>query len=81
MCQICKASDHIATTCPRIRNLKLKCVKCGLPYKMENCGIKCGYCARMGHMKDKWWKRGKDGKTLFVAVNYLEIMLVDEKIP
>ncbi len=53
MCQICKASDHIATTCLRIGDLKLKCVKCGLPYKMENCGVKCGYCASMGHMKDK----------------------------
>jgi hypothetical protein len=53
MCQIWKASDHIATFYSCIGDLKLKCVKCGLPYKMENCGIKCGYCASMGHMKDK----------------------------
>ncbi len=42
MChQICKASDHIVTTYPCIGDLKPKCVKCGLPQKMENCGVKC----------------------------------------
>jgi hypothetical protein len=53
MCQICKASDHIATTCPHIRDLKPKCVKCGLPHKMDDCGVKCGYYFGMGHTEDK----------------------------
>ncbi len=34
----------------------------------------------MGHMKDKQWKIGKDGKTLFVATNYLKVMVDDEEI-
>ncbi len=42
MCQICKANDHIATTCLNIGDLKPKCVKCGLTHKTKNCGIKCG---------------------------------------
>jgi len=52
MCQICKANDHIATICPRIGDLKPKCVKCDLPHKMDNCGVKCGYYFGMGHTKD-----------------------------
>lgn len=42
MCQICRASDHIATKCSHIGGLKPKCVKCNLPHKTENCGVKCG---------------------------------------
>jgi hypothetical protein len=42
MCQICRTSDHIAITCLHIGGLKPKCVKCSLPHKMENCGVKCG---------------------------------------
>jgi hypothetical protein len=47
---------------------------------MENCGVKCGYCSSMGHMKDKQWKIGKYGKALFVATNYLKVMVDDEEI-
>jgi hypothetical protein len=69
MCQICKANDHITTTCPCIGDLKPKCVKCSLPHKMKNYGIKCGYCARMGHIEDICWKCGKDGKMSIIAIN------------
>jgi hypothetical protein len=53
MCQIYKANDHIITTCPCIGDLKPKCVECGLPQKMENCGMKCGTYFGMGHIEDK----------------------------
>ncbi len=42
MCQICRTHDHIAITCLHIGGLKPKCVKCSLPHKTENCGVKCG---------------------------------------
>ncbi len=48
--------------CPHIGNLKPKCVKCGLPHKTKNYGVKCGYYSSMGHTKDKCWKWGKDWK-------------------
>lgn len=79
MCQICKANDHIVITCPCIGDLKPKCVKCGLPQKMENCGMKCGYYFGMGHIKDKCQKHGKDGKMPTIAINYLEVLVDDEE--
>jgi hypothetical protein len=79
VCQICKSNDHIATRCPRIGDLEPKCVKCGLPHKMENYGVKCGYCFGMGHIKDICWKWGKDGKTTSTSNNYLEVLVNDEE--
>jgi hypothetical protein len=79
VCKICKSSDHIATMCPRIGDLKPKCVKCRLPHKMENCGVKCGYYSSMGHTKDKCWKWGKDGKTTSTSNNYLEVLVNNEE--
>jgi hypothetical protein len=79
VCQICKSSDHIATMCPYIGNMKLKCAKCGLPHKMENCRVKCGYCYGMRHIENKCWKQGKDGKTTSTSNNYLEVLVNDEE--
>jgi len=64
---------------PHIGNLKPKCVKCGLPHKMKNCGVKCGYYSSMGHTKDKCWKWGKDGKITSTSNNYLEVLVNDEE--
>jgi hypothetical protein len=33
----------------------------------------------MGHMKDKCWKRGKDGKASSTTNNYLEVLVDDEE--
>jgi hypothetical protein len=33
----------------------------------------------MGHTKNICWKCGKDGKTPFVANNYLEVLIDDEE--
>ncbi len=51
MCQICNVIDHVATVCSRIEDLKHKCNKCGLPHRIENCGLKCGYYTWMGHIE------------------------------
>jgi hypothetical protein len=66
--------------CLHVGNLKPKFVKCGLPHKTENCGVKCGYCYGMGHIEDKCWKWGKDGKTTSTSNNYLEVLVNDEKV-
>jgi len=78
-CQICNSKDHFATICPQIGDLKPKCGKCGLPHKMENCGIRCGYCSGMDHTEDRCWKNGKDRKALSATNNYLEVLVDDEE--
>jgi hypothetical protein len=84
MCQICRTNDHIATTWLHIGDLKLKCAKCCLPHKIENCVVKCRYCFGMGYVEDKcWnkcWKRGKDGKMPSTTNNYLEVLVNDENV-
>ncbi len=62
-CQIWNSIEHVAMICPKIKDLKPKCGKCGLPHRIENCSIWCGYCSRMDHIKDRCWKKGKDVKT------------------
>jgi hypothetical protein len=52
-CQICKRGDHLATTCPRSNEPQPKCAKCGMPHRIENCGIKCTFCTGLGHSEDK----------------------------
>jgi hypothetical protein len=51
-CQICKGREHFATTCPRLNEPRPKCAKCGMPHRTENCGIKCTFCAYLGHSED-----------------------------
>jgi len=52
-CQICKGGDHIATACPRLNEPRLKCAKCGMSHRTENYGVKCSFCARLGHSEDR----------------------------
>jgi predicted component of viral defense system (DUF524 family) len=52
-CQICKGGDHLATACPRLNDARPKCAKCGMPHWTENCGVKCSYCAGLGHSEDR----------------------------
>ncbi len=53
MCQICNLVDHVATICPKITDLKPKSGKWGLPQRIVNCGLRCGYYTSMGHTKNK----------------------------
>ncbi len=77
-CQICKGGDHLATTCPRLNEARPKCAKCGMPHRIEICGINCTFCTSLGHSEDKCWKKPKDGKSHSGAANFLEVLLNDE---
>ncbi len=76
-CQICNSMEHVATMCSTIGDFKPKCGNYGLLHTIENWGVRCGYCLRMGHTKNKCWKRGKDVKTPMKNY-YLEVMVDDE---
>jgi hypothetical protein len=52
-CQICRAGDHKATTCPRLNEARPKCAKCNMPHRTENCGIKCAFCAGLRHSEER----------------------------
>jgi hypothetical protein len=77
-CQLCKSGDHMATACLRLNEARPKCAKCNMPHRTENYGIKCAFCAGLGHSEDKCWKKPKDGKSTTGAANFLEVLLNDE---
>ncbi len=76
-CQLCKGGDHMAIACPRLNEARPKCAKCNMPHRTENCGIKCTFCAGLGHSEDRCWKKPKDGKSTAGAANFLEVLLDD----
>ncbi len=76
-CQLCKGGDHMATACPRLNEARLKCAKCNMSHRTENCGIKCTFYTGLGHSKDKCWKKPKDGKSTAGTGNFLEVLLDD----
>jgi len=78
-CQIYKAGDHMGTTCPRLNEPQPKSAKCDMSHRTENCGIKCSFCSSLGHLKDKCWKKPKDGKSHFGTTNFLEVLLNNEE--
>jgi hypothetical protein len=78
-CQICRGSDHKATTCSRLNEARPKCAKCNMPHRTENCGIKCTFCVGLGHSEDRCWKKPKDGKPHSGTANFVEVLLDDEE--
>jgi hypothetical protein len=72
-CQICRAGDHMATTCPRLNEARLKYAKCNMPHRTEGGEIKSTYNAGLGHSEDNCWK-----KPHFGATNFLEALQDDE---
>jgi len=79
VCQICRGGDHTAIACPKLNEPRPKCAKCGMPHRTENCGVKCSFCAGLGHSEDRCWKKPRDGKTHPGSANFLEVMLDDEE--
>jgi len=79
VCQICKGGDHTAIACPRLNEPRPKCAKCGMLHRTENCGVKCSFCAGLGHSEDRCWRKPRDGKTHPGSANFLEVMLDDEE--
>ncbi len=78
-CQICKGGDHIAIACSRLNEPQPKCAKCGMSHRTENCGVKCSFCAGLGHSEDRCWKKPKDGRSHSGAANFVEVLLNDEE--
>jgi len=78
-CQICKGGDRIAIACPRLNEPRPKCAKCGMSHRTENCGVKCSFCAGLGHSEDRCWKKPKDGRSHSGAANFVEVLLNDEE--
>jgi hypothetical protein len=52
-CQLCQSGDHMATACLRLNEARPKCAKCHMSHRTENYGIKCTFCAGLGHSEDK----------------------------
>jgi hypothetical protein len=50
-----------------------------MPHRIENCGVKCSFCAGSGHSEDRCWKKPRDGKMHPGSANFLEMMLDDEE--
>jgi hypothetical protein len=50
----------------------------GLPHRIVNCGLRCGYYTGMGHTKNKCWKKRKETKSHSCTNNYMEILVDDE---
>ncbi len=78
-CQIYRGGDQKATTCSRLNEARSKCAKCNMPHRTENCGIKCTFCACLGHSEDGCWKKPKDGKPHPGTANFVEVLLDDEE--
>ncbi len=78
-CQIYKGGNHIATACTRHNEPRPKCAKCGMSHRTKNCGVKCSFCAGLGHSEDRCWKKPKDGRTHSGATNFVEVLLNDEE--
>jgi hypothetical protein len=78
-CQLYRVGDHKATTCPRLNEAWPKCAKCNMPHRTENCGIKCTFCAGLGHSEDRCWKKPKKGKSHSGMANFVEVLLDDVK--
>jgi hypothetical protein len=76
-CQLCKSYEHIASTCLKLVDLGPKCTKCGGGHKIENYCLKCSFCLGMGHIEDSCSR--KNGKGPFASVNFLEVLVNDEK--
>jgi hypothetical protein len=72
-CQICGARGHIATSCPRLNEARLKYAECNMPHRTEGGEIKSTYCAGLEHSEDEYWKKPRFG-----AANFLETLQDDE---
>jgi hypothetical protein len=72
-CQICGARGHIATSCPRLNEARLKYAECNMPHRVEGGEIKSTYCAGLEHSEDEYWEKPRFG-----AANFLETLQDDE---
>jgi len=78
-CQICKKGDHLATTCPRLNEARLRYAKCNMLHRMENFRVKYTSCAESGYSEDKIWKGHNNGKSRFETANFAEALVHKEE--
>jgi hypothetical protein len=76
-CQLCLSGKHIASTYFKLVDTRPKCAKCKGGHKIDNCGLKCSFCFRLGHAEDRC--RKKFAKGLFATTNFLEVLVDDEE--
>jgi hypothetical protein len=50
-----------------------------MSHRIENCGVKCSFCAGLEHSEDRCWKKPKDGRLHSGAANFVEVLLNDEE--
>ncbi len=77
-CQLCHSEEHMASTCPKLANIRPKCAKCGGGHKTDNCGLKCSFYFNLGHTEGQCWK--KFAKGLSATMNFLEILVDDKEL-
>ncbi len=63
-CQICRGRDHVATTCPRLNEARLRYAKCNMSYRTENSGSKHTFCAELGSPRTKVGRSPKVGSRI-----------------
>ncbi|CAM6039303.1 unnamed protein product [Sphagnum compactum] len=78
-CQICRKGDHLATTCPRLNEARLRYAKCNMPHRMESGEVKYTSCAESGYSEDKIWKGRNNGKSRFETANFVKVLLHEEE--
>jgi len=76
-CQLCCSEEHIASTCLKLVDTRPKCANCEGGHKTNNCGLKCSFYLRLGHTKDRCWKKSTKG--LPATTNFLEVLVDDEE--
>jgi hypothetical protein len=78
-CQIYRRRDHVATTCPRLNEARLRYAKCNMPHRAGNSGNEHIFCVELGHSENRSWKRPSDGRSHFGAANFIKVLLHDEE--
>jgi hypothetical protein len=76
-CQICRRRDHVATTCPRLNEARLRYAKCNMLHRVGNSGNEHAFCVELGHYENKSWKRPSDARSHFGATNFIKVLLHD----
>jgi hypothetical protein len=76
-CQLCRLEEHTTSACLKLANRRPKCGKCRGGHKTDNCGLKCSFCFRLGHIKYRCWK--KFAKGLSTTINVFEVLVDAEE--
>jgi len=76
-CQLCHLEKHMASTCPKLIDIRPKCAKCGGGHKIKNYSLNHSFCFGQGQTKNRCWKKSTNGHT--TTTNFLEVLVNDEE--